>query len=211
MGRAGCFLGCLLMLVAFGVLGAIVVIPTLPGAENNATIMGLLEPVLCESGETLSQDTSVYTDTRGTTRSPHYYCEGDTTPRREVTDTATLYGVIGFVGPFLIGLLMVIGGAIWMARRATQTMTSQILTPSIPGGSYQPAADGSFTVNAGGVPIRIQTSGQTARPGVGGVIQAQPNASTAAKLQELQSLLGQGLISQEEYNKLRQEILDDSF
>ena len=210
MSRTGCCLGVLLMMLGMGLLFLIIVIPSLPGAENNGTIMNALEPLLCKSGETLTQDTSVYSDPRGTIRSPHYYCGTSEDTRREVPKKATTYGAVGFVAPLVIGLLLTIFGSIGMASHAARSVLKlpNVLESATGGsGAYQTNPDGSITVNASGVPIHIATTGRTAFAEMPG---SSPTTA-AQKLQQLEDLRTKQLISQEEYDRLRGEILDESF
>jgi hypothetical protein len=208
MSKLGCLLGVLLDLVAFVILFGIIVIPALPGAENNSTIMGVLEPLLCKPGETLTQTTSVIQDSRGTSRSPHYYCGMEPNAQREVTGRAVLYGAVGFVGPFLVGLLLSIVGMTSMARSAARKTIGGALNLTGSGTTYETAPDGSMTINAGGIPVRIVPAARQAVPDLSPV---HAEAPVTEKLKQLQNLLAQNLISQEEYDRLRGQILDESF
>jgi hypothetical protein len=151
----------------------VVVIPTLPGGDTNKTILSILEPLLCQSNETLSIHTVTYRDSQGTTRSPHYYCKNEpAAPGREVTDTAVVYAIIGFAVPLVAGILLIIVGAMSVTRRAARSV------------------------------------GALAQASLAGLDSA---ASPAEKLQQLAELLAKNLITQDEYQRLRQEVLDESF
>jgi hypothetical protein len=191
------------MILAFAVLFIVIVIPSLPGAENSRLIMNALEPVLCKSGETLTQETRVQTDMRGTMRSPEFYCEAEPGARREVTNKATTYAMVGFVCPFVVGLLLTLAGFAGIARRAA---SAALQLPQAAGLSNQTGPDGATTLNVGGIPIRITTKGQMTVPDT-----PSSETSAAEKLRQLQDLRANNLISQEEYDRLRGQILDESF
>ncbi|MBK8024909.1 MAG: hypothetical protein IPK19_26695 [Chloroflexi bacterium] len=111
--------GCLLIITAMVLLFGIVVIPVLPPLAEDANVDSYLQSLLCPTGSTVEREIYQTTDVDGTGYSMNVYCnlQGD---RQDVTDKWTLYGIVGFVAPFLVGLFMLIGGIISRTRRAFQ-------------------------------------------------------------------------------------------
>jgi hypothetical protein len=150
-------------------------------------------------------------------------------------------GAVGFTVPFLIGLFLLIGGiARSVSRRAASfasigagagddvidvggmkvriSQSPPIVVggskTSAPGGAGSPAApDVSVSddgvIDVGGMKVRISQS----PPIVFGASSTTsiPGGSLTDKLQELKDALDKGLITQDEYDRMRKEILDSSF
>lgn len=187
-------------------------LPSVPSAAN-----------LCNEGETLVEETngvSSYTPGQGYGQSARLYCEDADHNRREVTgDYAE--GVMGqvqniFSMDFFKGgfnptyIFMIVGGFVllilsaFVGRRGGGTVT-------VLGGQSYPS--GTMTVNMGNHDVvttpEIQRILQQAGLQQG---KAAPGAAGSGdltnRLRQLDEARKAGLISQEEYDRLRQQILD---
>lgn len=215
MARGGCCLGTLLMALGMVLLFGFIVIPSVPGAGDSDLVVGSLEPLFCKTGEALEIDSRQQTDMRGTMYSADTYCVNNDGARREVTDRVNMYGLVGFVGPFLVGLLLMLGGVIGMASRATRAAVESPQALLSSWGITSP--EGGMNVRVNGVPVSTGQAGSPAGMSlsVNGVPvnpgQASHPASAEQKLRQLDDLLARNMITQKEYERLRQQVLDESF
>lgn len=113
-------LGCLLIILSFAALCGIVVLPVLPFLNDTAVIDDMLAPLICQSGERIQRDQYSTTNRGGVSFSMSVYCLDQDGRQRDVTDRWTLLGLGTFALPFLLGLVMFIGG---VARRVKKTVT----------------------------------------------------------------------------------------
>ncbi|MFN8371879.1 MAG: SHOCT domain-containing protein [Anaerolineae bacterium] len=171
-------LGCLLMIVAMVALCGLVVIPVLPPFAENETIDNLLAPLICQPEETIERDQYSTRDREGTSYSMNVYCVDKDGDRRDETGRWFLFSLGGFLAPFLIGLFMLIGGA---NRGMRQFSTG----------------DGGTTLSPTGVPINYV-----------GTPSPKAGQSLSERLKQLDEARNQGLISADEYDRMRKEILD---
>jgi hypothetical protein len=105
MGR----FGCLLMLLGTLALALIIVLPIL--LANNPSIDYLMERMLCNrAGDIYQSEPNDSPEAGPLTLNLRAYCVRSDNSRYEVTDTQTLYGLLGFAAPFLIGLLLFVPG-----------------------------------------------------------------------------------------------------
>jgi hypothetical protein len=226
--RIGLVLGILLMLVAFAALFVIVLLPTIdPG---NAFALDLLQNIACDPGQKAEVEVVVTRDSDGTGYTPYLTCIGREGERIDASGKHFGVGIISFTVPFLIGLFMTIAGAKSRSQPSPQTMwkegsiphegfTTGVVSSSSSfssGTSFNPSPkvevkDG--VLNVDGLEIRMDGL----KPEHLHVFQGQSplimsggsGASTlAAKLKEIQEARDAGLISSEEYDRLRAEILD---
>lgn len=201
MMRTGCCLGTVLMLVAFAILFGLVVFPALPGGENHPLLTNTLEPLFCKASENLVEETLVQRDLRGTVSSPRYYCENEAGERRDVTNKAVLYGIVGFVVPFLGGLFLSIAGLTGIARKGVSSALDM--------SRYTPGEDG--TLRVGGIPVRVSAAGTPSAGSSSAGASSAGSKTAAEKLREIENLRAQNLITEDEYARLRAEVLDSSF
>lgn len=183
MRVSGC--GCLLMVLALGLLVGMTVIPALlPSLENAAVIREPLQRLLCTEGETLEGEQSVTNPRAGQTAySMIPYCVDREGQRRLVQEEYFLYSLVGFVVPFVTGLVLLIGGSITASRHAQRHLVGSILQAA-----------------------------QTSTPRIttvqwGNIEPATEPATLAERLSELKQAYDAGLISQTEYETKRAEIL----
>lgn len=181
MARFG--LGCFLEILSMVALFMLVVLPVIPLFEDTEFFDNMLQPLLCPDGE-ISREQYQYTDYEGTSYSMNVYCETDD-GEKDVTGTWIAIGIASFLIPFLIGLFLLI----FSANRGMRGMMS---APSLQG--YDSYSMGS--------PVNIGSP-------MGEKMKNQPK-SLSEKLQELEEAKRQGLISESEYQQMRQDILNDA-
>jgi hypothetical protein len=215
MGRFGCFL----QIFAFGWLAALIVLPVLPFTADNQTIDQYLTRLLCQPDEKLQRN--MFTTSRevgevGYSMSP--MCVDLEGQERDVSVTWGLLGVAGFLVPFILGLLLFIVGVSRAASRwqtaggneealqrtlnaAGMTTTVVRGTPTVQSNTYTTSdpAEIQALLKSFGLPADMLNT-QTDQSGAN---------SLSEKLRELQEARDSGLISEEEFQRLRQEILDN--
>jgi hypothetical protein len=225
-------LGILLMVIAFGALFLFVLLPTM--APDNPFTLRLLETFVCDSGQKAEVQVRVTHDSDGTGYTPILTCIGREGERIDASGKHFGIGMITFIVPFLIGLFLVIVGAGRNRRSAPQT---QWMPGSNPVGFSSGAVSSSSSFSSGGTVfntsspkievkdgvlnvdgIEIRMDGlkpehlqffEGKSPIVMSTSMGMSGAVTlAAKLKEIQEARDSGLITSEEYDKLRQEILD---
>lgn len=239
MGRMGCLLGVLLILVALAGLFLVVVLPVIPGIGNTPFLLNIQGALFCPAGHTYEQEQEQLRTRPGETFfMVNGFCitaEGERIPFSQEQETQRLIvSALIFTVPFLIGLLFATLSIGRMTRRAAGTLVGQMAgtkgggTPQVmwqtstrtmdmsdeslaevkrlTGIDIQPAGDG-FRVQMAGrdEPITVFEASSAAMrmPGAGG-----EEASLAERLKQLDEARDKGLISSEEYDRLRQAILD---
>jgi hypothetical protein len=206
MGRLIMILGIILLVV--GTIGVIVGMIGVP-LQFTSTIIQAVTPTaeeLCEPGETLDEvrGAEEYTALEGYRRSVRYFCVNDAGERREVTGsfvTGMLADAFSGVGTLLIpllasclctvGIIFTVVGFLFSRRRqlatassfdfpAAQTYIVQTQTPQTPQPRTPPAST---------------------PPAVGGT-------ALSDRLRQLDNARTSGLITEEEYQRMRREALD---
>lgn len=169
------------MFLSFFALCGIIVIPVLPPFEESAEIDGYLTPLLCQPEETILRDQySGPSREGGTSYSMDVYCIDKDGDRRDETGRWALLGGGAFTIPFLIGLVLLIGGA----NRNTGNATPTLIANGTPVNFGTPASFGTQAPSAG--------------------------RSLSERLKQIDDARNQGLITAEEYDRLRKEILDET-
>jgi hypothetical protein len=156
------------------------------------------------------------------------FCETSKNVREDVTAKWTLYGIATFLAPFLIGLLLFIVG---LTRRAMKMANANMgglvnvsgggfgTTPQVVVNRYGTSTspiegieynDGVLRVGG----VQIATGGLSPEQAETFRRQAQGSPAAggdtlAAKLKQIQDARDAGLITSAEYDRLRQEILDN--
>jgi hypothetical protein len=202
MRRFGCLFGVLLIVFSFVAMAALVVIPVLPFGENNPTLMSIKAALLCAPGQQYVMEGRNFRDNRGSGRTFQVYCVGADGTKVNVMDKDFLVSIVAFLVPFLIGLFLVIGLSVSAAHR--QMRKSLLGVPSV-----QMTDDG--VINVGGMQIKVQP-GMSASSG-SEFFHAQPQGvamDLAGKLEQLEQARTKGLITQDEYDRMRKHILDES-
>lgn len=216
MGRLVLLLGIVLLLAGIGGM-ALGFVPSFQ-LPTVATGTEDLQAKLCRDGETLvtAGGPSEYRPGQGYSRSVTYYCEDAEGNRRDVTGqfAQDLFGQIGqvfssisfgfrfeFIALFIIGLLLTIVGAATIRRRVRTVMVGGV----------------PLSVSTGPV-VRIAGREVVQGPELSDALQqamrikqASPNASggdLVARLNQLEEARRANLITPEEYDHLRKQILD---
>ena len=214
------------LVLILGILLIIISVPILlmgiSGTEGNP-MTSLLESVTCKSPEKLVVESTYYSMPNGESgTNMTYFCEIEPGQSRSVTDIAVLVIGAGFVVPFGIGMLFTIGGASAVARNTSKNMQSNMVDYF----NKYPQAQGSVAqsrnqYDLGGQETVIDLQGNANIPPqaqqilntvLGGfasaATQAQGGNSLSARLKQLEEAYKNDLITKEEYDKVRESILD---
>lgn len=217
-------LGVLLILVAVGLLIVMVVVPVLPNTAQNPTIDRYLAQILCRPGETVVREQYTTSRRDGTGYSANLYCVDNENQRRDETGKWVIISAVAFVIPLLVGIFVLnlgrmrvhkvvfdgnIGGSSMPGVTFTQFSSGIGASSPIEGLEIN---EGSFKF--GGMEIRVDSLTpervQTLRQQMQSVMQNGASAGNLTeKLRQLQETRDAGLISSEEYEGLRKEILDN--
>jgi hypothetical protein len=193
MSRVVLFFGIVLLLV--GTAGVIIGMVGIP-LQFTSTIFQAVTPTaaeLCNPGETLDEvrGAEEYTALEGTRRAIRYFCVNDAGERREVTGsfvTGMLGDVFRSLGVFAIPLF------------SSCLCTVGIFLTVI--GALLSRRKAMLAVNNFAFPEDFDTTSAS----------RQPSAASAAltnRLRQLEDARRSGLISEDEYQRLRQEALDN--
>ncbi len=200
MGRLLIFLG--LILVVGGIAATVIgfssgFMGSLGGVVDSAVNLDERAAELCESGEQLETDegASSYTPGQGSGRNVFYYCVNDADERRDIT-SEVYEGFIGQTFDSISNMIPGVGAGL-LGGCAIPIGVVFIVIGAIVGRRHSP---GMMTVN--GRPV------VTVRSNLGQSMPAGGGVDWVARLKQLDDARSKGLISQEEYDKLRQQILD---
>ncbi len=189
--------------------------------EDSPLTLQLVTALHCGEGEKATQELGSYIPRSGTSsggRPVWFYCINAEGIERDITAQGffTMAGV--FVIPFLTGLLMLIGGVTAAARAGTKQflqatqiqgatvtfrdpetlVTSQAnLTPE-----QQVRMEQAFNMLDKMMPGLKENLNVT-------TVQSTGSGDLTTRLKQLEDARQQGLITQSEYDRLRQQILDD--
>jgi hypothetical protein len=217
-------LGVFLILAAVGLLVVMVVVPVLPGTAENTTIDRYLAQILCRPGETVVREQYTTSRRDGTGYSANIYCLNNENQRRDETGKWVIISAAAFVIPLLVGIFVLNLGRL---RVHKVVFDSNIDGSSIPGVTFTQFRTGiggaspiegleinEGSVKFGGMEIRVDSLTpervQALRQQMQSVVQnGASGGNLAEKLRQLQETRDAGLISSEEYEGLRKEILDN--
>jgi hypothetical protein len=179
------------LLIALSVVALIIGVQ---GADNEF-VNEQLTSLLCDPEERLTEVSSASNTGQGNNTT--FYCEFSNGQRRDVTAGAV--GIIAgaFLVPFLTGLFLVIGAGIGMAKRRVQEFTQTI---DLRGGS---------TAN---IPPEAMERLQEVFGKLGMAFSSMSDINQddlTDRMEELKEALDKGLITQEEYESVRQRLLDN--
>ncbi|MBL8165207.1 MAG: SHOCT domain-containing protein [Anaerolineae bacterium] len=176
-------LGCLLLILGMVALCGLVVLPVLPFTADTQAIDAALQPLLCNSGETLRRDLYSSSYRPGETSfSMDVTCLDSDNRERDVTGQWMLLSAVAFTAPFLIGLTLFIVGVSRATRRslvASTTDFNQVLKAT------------GFNMPPAQTPVRTTN-----------------NPTLTQRLKELQEARDVGLITEQEFQQKRKELLD---
>jgi hypothetical protein len=199
-------IGVLLLLLSFLIMGVFVVLPAVsPTLDDVPFVKTVLQGILCKPDETLGSDYSSYNTPTSSTRSASLNCTNRERRERDVSGQAVLYGMIGYLATFLPALLLMITGA-QSAKRARMQEAMGQMTAMMggQGGSFDAAGFHMDVDPAGNVLVRMPDGKiYTGKQGVS----TMPDLPE--RLRQLQTAFDSGLITREEYDTKRAEILSD--
>ncbi len=195
--------GISLIVVAFVLLFGFIVFPVIPQFANSPVFDSVLGAVLCQPNETLVREQ--YSQTFGSEQnfSMNAYCQDAKGNRTDVTGKWTEIGVVGFIVLFLLGMYITTGTLPENQKRkrtpddsdkAFRITPEQISEYRQKSRAQHASADGSVRVVANGSFSLDPSSNK---------------GDFSDKLRQIQKAHDNGLISTEEYERLRQEILDN--
>jgi len=214
MGKWMLLIGIILMAFAMVIL--------FMSISNAPQTTAISQALVCEPGEKYSEalGRSVYSGTESMGREFFAYCEGDGS-RREVTPQAFLVKAGMFAIPFVGGLLLFIVGIFVMTWRGTRSIMKQVVTASSTGNPVVVTRSGQpvsrVIINGKAVdqmPADIDQMlkgffGDDFQAGsTGNIAPAQGSGNLADRLRQVQEARDAGLISKEEFERVRQQILD---
>jgi hypothetical protein len=210
-GSAGCVLALVLNVVAFAALFGLAVLPVM--FENNSTLMNLQETLYCRDGETFVQDFHTQSDLRGTVRGGQIYCVDDASGQQHnVTGKAFLYAGVGFAVPFIVGLVLGMGGITALTGSGVRAVVRRASAQTAAGGAPMIVRVNQREMALDDLPPDTADLIQQALGAAQHVV-ANRGAANAApladRLRQLQDARSANLISSEEYERLRREILDN--
>lgn len=197
MGKVVMTIG--IVLVILGTIGIIVGMIGVP-LQFTSTIVQAVTPTaeeLCNPGETLDEERGAeeYTALEGYRRSVRYYCVNDAGERREVTGSF----VTGMLGDAFSGL-----GTLFIPLIGSCFCTVGIFA-TIFGWLF-----------ARRHPLRVASANNFAFPDENFVVRQTPvttnpenQRALTSKLRQLEDARSAGLISEDEYQRLRREALND--
>ncbi|MBI1281992.1 MAG: hypothetical protein GC179_27955 [Anaerolineaceae bacterium] len=186
-------LGIVLMIVGFVALFGIIVIPVLPPTEDNVSVNNYLQQLLCNPGEKFVREQYQTHDSDGTGYSMTPYCVNSERQREDVTGKWVLYGGGGFTLFFLLGLVLTISGAKGAVQSQINTFIPQYSSGSVNGVGI--TLDGLTSEKLQSLKTQMQAF--------------STGGDLTTKLRQIQEAKDKGLISSDEYDRLRQRILDD--
>lgn len=192
MGKWLLLLGIVLMAFAMVVLFV--------SLSNAPQTIAISQALVCEPGETYSEalGRSVYSGTESMGREFFAYCQGDG-DRREVTPQAFLVKAGMFAVPFLAGLFLFMIGIFRMTWRVTRSAISHVAANAVVTRSGQPVSR---------VIINDKEVDQLLKGMFGQSVQPQNRGNLTERLRQLQEAYDARLISKDEYDHVRQQILD---
>lgn len=206
------------LLLFAGVIMIVVSVIGISASFSNFTPPDLdsIEPStenLCNEGETLVEEkgSSEFTPGQGYGSSVQYYCVNSAGVRRDVTGdfVENVFGELGGVFPALGGSVVFLGlcglgGLVAFIGFIVMIVSggSRNRTVAVPVGVPTGVRVSGQPVNSAADLASFLSSSSTAKPSASG------SADLAAKLRQLETAYQNNLISKEEYDKMRQQILD---
>lgn len=162
-------------------------------ATDNEFSNDLIANAFCEDNETLirkSHSTSRSDGTQGTSYT--FFCDNNQTgEQREITDQATLAGVGGFGLNLICGILLVVGSTLLLASSAVNSKMAQVKAFNQQFGTT--GQSGTTFQMPDNVNVTFTQDSYTAQ-------------EVEERLRKLQEMLSNGLLSQDQYFAIEQEL-----
>lgn len=191
MGKLGVFL----MVLAFVALGFWLSTLFL---EDKEPVLKLMEPILCAPGEKLTMQVIVTHDSDSTGYSGDYDCIRRDETSYDVSDKSFIIAAATFTIPFLIGLFLTIGAFNRAVRGVIPTGTLEINT----GWRNQPSLSTSMSQAFPSTSVASNNTHFDAPSAPG-------NAELTNRLKQLRDAYDAGMISHEEYEHTKADLLKD--
>lgn len=202
------------LMLILGILLTVVPIPIFVMSmiePEEGPMSGIIKAIVCEPYETMIVERVGWTDYGESGENHYYYCEIEPGQQREVTGPAVLVLIAGFAGPLVAGILLITIGSMGLVRRRVSNFTNNMedYLSTVPH-----VASGSSTVidlrgNSGNIPPQTQELINSVLGGFAGTVaQATGKGSLTQRLQQLDEAYENDLISKDEYDRVRQAILD---
>jgi hypothetical protein len=220
-----------LMVIAFVILFLFI------GGPENPLVANIMTALNCQPGERFVQVLGgyVYNSDGSSGQEFNFYCQSEI-GRRDVTGQGVVEGIVGYLVPFLTGLGLTLTGSFAVTRRRSKTavsakagFTSPSSTQTDPFGNPINITD--FQADVTGQPLHMpsiitmngkqtnftdlppetaqkieQTLGKLGMMMTSGTF-TMHSGDLSDKLQQLQEARDKNLITQEEYDRIRTEIL----
>ena len=204
MGRFLIILGIGLILITVGGF-----VFSLVGMES-ARFAAIVEQWVCDTEETLQVVTGVpRIDSDGSTvQSINIYCHIGENIQRDVTGLVFGGIVGGFIGGLLLGIGLIFWGALRVVRQQRQHMVSMMQTFQVSPTQASVIDLRSSTIDYDQIPPQAQAILQTVLQSLTSATGSLQGDTLAERLKELEDARQQGLISQQEYDRIRTALLD---
>ncbi len=209
-------------IIGFGLIGVAVatLITILVGGTSIAPVKQVMNNLYCQPGETITQQsTRMYGNTYNIT----FACLNAQEVRRDVTGEVTISLIAVFTTLLFLGITFIVSGARGLVRSRIRssignvtgfgqpyTNTRTVITldgKTVQGGSLSPQTQQQIQNALDMVGIKLDEMGHSNVIGGATLTGNTPNDLTS-RLKQLQEARDAGLISESEYTRLRQEILD---
>jgi hypothetical protein len=212
------------LVLIVGILLIVVSVPILLVGimdTENSPIGTLLKSTACNPPEKLVSESTYYSMPNGESgQNFTYFCEIEPGQRRDVSDKAFIVIAGSFVIPFGLGMLFTMVGATGVARNKSRKLQESMgdyfnTYPQAQGtGLGGQTFSGSETVidlrgNKGDIPPQAQQILNSVLSNFPtATVQTQGDTSLSERLKQLEEAYENDLITAEEYNTVRQAILD---
>lgn len=201
MGRFLIFVGISLIVVAviFMLVGL--------GVAGEEVAGQIIIPLACEEGDSIRTESRMTFSSDGRSQTTDFFCVDSEGIEENVTDSVIVIIIVGFGGLLITGILTIFMGSRIVSKRMQENLRNTVFEQQGIGNIHSSVIDlRSNTLKQGQIPPETQAQIQAIFSQMGDAF--ANNDSLADKLQQLEEARQQGLISQAEYERTRQAILD---
>jgi hypothetical protein len=210
MGRLFIFLG-IILIIAISIAFAAAMI----GMESEQ-FASFFEPYVCNSEESFAVILGPRTrDFDGdVSQSVNMVCQVNDANQRNVTGKVLLVVVGGFVGGLLLGIVLTIVGSFIAVRNQTKRFTGMMQSFNVQPGQANVidlrGKRGAMSMNEvyGNIPPESAEMVQSVLQSITRAMGSMTGDTLAERLSQLEEARQQGLISQSEYDRIREALLD---
>lgn len=202
MGRFLIFAGILLIITA-----VIFMMATL-GVFGTDIAAQIIVPISCEEGDTIRTQNRLSFSNNGSGQTTDFFCVDNEGDEEDVTGSVVMIIIVGFAGLLGTGILMIFIGAGILAKRVGQNFTNSLFGQQNLGNVQSTSYDLRKSSNVSQAQLSPEAKAvmEQVFSQVGDAF--GNNDTLADKLRQLDEAKQQGLISQSEYERTRQAILD---